>query len=225
MVGSRRLFRGRSVRGRARSTPPRRRQVASRQAAGAHHRQPAAGLAPVAGRAAALPPAGCSHQELPRGSRQRGRPLDLRAARKRVLGSHHGDDRHDHRGRADLHGHRYPPGDPGGPGRRILEPAAPRPRWHAGDPPLRVPASHHLPVRRAPNPRRAGHAGLRAPPIVRLTNLGIRQLPADVVEAARAFGATETRILREVQLPLARPTASGLWPPSSAVCSPQSRCC
>ena len=43
------------------------------------------------------------------------------------------------------------------------------------------------------------------PPIVRLTNLGIRQVPADVVEAARAFGATETRILREVQLPLARP--------------------
>ena len=44
------------------------------------------------------------------------------------------------------------------------------------------------------------------PPIVRLTNLGIRQVPSDVVEAARAFGATETRILREVQMPLARPT-------------------
>ena len=44
------------------------------------------------------------------------------------------------------------------------------------------------------------------PPIVRLTNLGIRQVPADVVEAARAFGATETRILREVQMPLARPS-------------------
>ena len=44
------------------------------------------------------------------------------------------------------------------------------------------------------------------PPIVRLTNLGIRQVPADVVEAARAFGATESRILREVQMPLARPT-------------------
>ena len=43
------------------------------------------------------------------------------------------------------------------------------------------------------------------PPIVRLTNLGIRQVPSDVVEAARAFGATETRILREVQMPLARP--------------------
>ncbi len=43
------------------------------------------------------------------------------------------------------------------------------------------------------------------PPIVRLTNLGIRQVPGDVVEAARAFGATEPRVLREVQLPLARP--------------------
>ena len=43
------------------------------------------------------------------------------------------------------------------------------------------------------------------PPIIRLTNLGVRQVPADVVEAARAFGATERRVLREVQLPLARP--------------------
>ena len=43
------------------------------------------------------------------------------------------------------------------------------------------------------------------PPIVRLTNLGLRQVPADVVEAARAFGATERRVLREVQIPLARP--------------------
>ena len=43
------------------------------------------------------------------------------------------------------------------------------------------------------------------PPIVRLTNLGLRQVPTDVVEAARAFGATESRVLREVQLPLARP--------------------
>ncbi len=43
------------------------------------------------------------------------------------------------------------------------------------------------------------------PPIVRLTNLGLRQVPADVVEAARAFGASESRVLREIQLPLARP--------------------
>ena len=43
------------------------------------------------------------------------------------------------------------------------------------------------------------------PPLVRLTNLGIRQVPEDVVEASRAYGATEFRVLTDVQLPLARP--------------------
>jgi len=43
------------------------------------------------------------------------------------------------------------------------------------------------------------------PPLVRLTNLGIRQVPEDVVEASRSFGATEARVLTDVQLPLARP--------------------
>ena len=43
------------------------------------------------------------------------------------------------------------------------------------------------------------------PPLIRLTNLGIRQVPADVVEASRAYGASESRVLRDVQLPLARP--------------------
>ena len=42
------------------------------------------------------------------------------------------------------------------------------------------------------------------PPLVRLTNLGIRQVPADVVEASRAYGAPEWRVLVDVQLPLAR---------------------
>ena len=42
------------------------------------------------------------------------------------------------------------------------------------------------------------------PPLIRLTNLGIRQVPADVVEASRAYGATEWRVLLDVQLPLAR---------------------
>ena len=42
------------------------------------------------------------------------------------------------------------------------------------------------------------------PPLVRLTNLGIRQVPEDVVEAARAYGAPEAKVLTEVQLPLAR---------------------
>lgn len=43
------------------------------------------------------------------------------------------------------------------------------------------------------------------PPLIRLTNLGIRQVPEDVVEASRAFGAPEWRVLTDVQLPLARP--------------------
>ncbi|MCY4175446.1 MAG: ABC transporter permease subunit [Acidimicrobiaceae bacterium] len=42
------------------------------------------------------------------------------------------------------------------------------------------------------------------PPLVRLTNLGIRQVPEDVVEACRAYGAAEWRVLTDVQLPLAR---------------------
>ncbi len=44
------------------------------------------------------------------------------------------------------------------------------------------------------------------PPIIRLTNLGIRQVPSDVVEAATAFGSTERDILFKVRLPLALPT-------------------
>ena len=44
------------------------------------------------------------------------------------------------------------------------------------------------------------------PPAVRLTELGIRQVDAEVVEAANAFGATPREVLRGVQLPLALPT-------------------
>jgi len=44
------------------------------------------------------------------------------------------------------------------------------------------------------------------PPAVRLTNLGIRNVPGDVVEASRAFGSTEKQLLFKVQLPLAMPT-------------------
>ncbi|WP_262851653.1 ABC transporter permease [Mumia quercus] len=43
-------------------------------------------------------------------------------------------------------------------------------------------------------------------PGVRFTELGIRQVDAEVVEAGQAFGATPGRILRQVQLPLAMPT-------------------
>lgn len=44
------------------------------------------------------------------------------------------------------------------------------------------------------------------PPAVRLTELGIRQVDTEVVEAANAFGATQGEVLRGVQLPLALPT-------------------
>lgn len=44
------------------------------------------------------------------------------------------------------------------------------------------------------------------PPIVRLTNLGIRQVPSETVEAGRSFGASDLQLLFEVQIPLAMPT-------------------
>jgi glycine betaine/proline transport system permease protein len=44
------------------------------------------------------------------------------------------------------------------------------------------------------------------PPGVRLTELGIRQVDAETVEAGQAFGATPRQILRGIQLPLATPT-------------------
>jgi len=44
------------------------------------------------------------------------------------------------------------------------------------------------------------------PPAIRLTDLGIRQVDENTVEAARAFGATTRQLLTKVQLPLAMPT-------------------
>ncbi len=44
------------------------------------------------------------------------------------------------------------------------------------------------------------------PPTIRLTNLGIRQVPAEFTEAATAFGSTPRQILWKVQIPLALPT-------------------
>lgn len=41
------------------------------------------------------------------------------------------------------------------------------------------------------------------PPIVRLTNLGIRNVRSDLVEAAQAFGSTRWQMLWDVQFPLA----------------------
>ena len=44
------------------------------------------------------------------------------------------------------------------------------------------------------------------PPAIRLTNLGIRQVSPDVVEAARSFGTTPRQLLVKVQIPMAVPT-------------------
>jgi ABC-type proline/glycine betaine transport system permease subunit len=43
-------------------------------------------------------------------------------------------------------------------------------------------------------------------PIIRLTNLGIRQVDTEVVEAAKAFGSTKTQAMMKVQIPQAWPT-------------------
>jgi len=43
------------------------------------------------------------------------------------------------------------------------------------------------------------------PPTIRLTHLGIQQVPDDLVEAADSFGSTPTQKLLQVQLPLAMP--------------------
>lgn len=44
------------------------------------------------------------------------------------------------------------------------------------------------------------------PPALKLTNLGIRQVPVAQLEAGRAFGASPTQLLLKVQMPMAMPT-------------------
>jgi glycine betaine/proline transport system permease protein len=44
------------------------------------------------------------------------------------------------------------------------------------------------------------------PPLIRLTDLGIRQVDEHVIEASRVFGASEWESLRYIQLPLALPS-------------------
>lgn len=43
-------------------------------------------------------------------------------------------------------------------------------------------------------------------PTIRMTNLGIREVPGDLIEATNAFGATSSQKLFKIQLPLAMPT-------------------
>lgn len=44
------------------------------------------------------------------------------------------------------------------------------------------------------------------PPSVRLTNLGIRQVPREMVEAGTAFGCTPVQLLAKVEIPTAMPS-------------------
>lgn len=44
------------------------------------------------------------------------------------------------------------------------------------------------------------------PPVIRLTNVGIRTVDREAVEAAKAFGANPRMVLFDVQLPLAKPS-------------------
>lgn len=44
------------------------------------------------------------------------------------------------------------------------------------------------------------------PPAIRLTNLGIRQIPVELIEVSDAFGATPLQKLIKVELPVALPT-------------------
>lgn len=47
------------------------------------------------------------------------------------------------------------------------------------------------------------------PPLIRFTNLGIRMVDRELIEAGIAFGATKRQLLWEVQLPQALPTILG----------------
>ncbi len=44
------------------------------------------------------------------------------------------------------------------------------------------------------------------PPVVRLTILGIQQVPEELIEAGHSFGASKKQMLYRIQLPLALPT-------------------
>ncbi len=44
------------------------------------------------------------------------------------------------------------------------------------------------------------------PPVVRLTNLGIRQVARETIEAGQSFGCTQRQLLYKVQIPLAMPS-------------------
>ena len=99
------------------------------------------------------------------------------------------------------------------PARDLVRQERPRPRGLQADPrhdaddaPVRLPRARRGPVRRRPRPGVIAALVYAIPPGIRLTDLGIRQVPKDIVEASDAFGATSMQTLWKVQLPLARPS-------------------
>jgi ABC-type proline/glycine betaine transport system permease subunit len=48
-----------------------------------------------------------------------------------------------------------------------------------------------------------------APPPIRFINLGLREVPEELIEAGHAFGATRMQMLRKIQVPAAMPTIMG----------------
>ena len=44
------------------------------------------------------------------------------------------------------------------------------------------------------------------PPVIRLTNLGIRQVPSETIETSTSFGSSKTQTLFKIQIPLALPS-------------------
>jgi len=47
--------------------------------------------------------------------------------------------------------------------------------------------------------------------VIRLTALGMRQVPEGTKEAALAFGCTKRLLLRDVEIPLAMPSIMAGW--------------
>ena len=77
---------------------------------------------------------------------------------------------------------------------------------------LRLPDSRGDAVRPGQDPAIIATVIYAVPPLIRLTDLGIRLVDREVLEASRAFGANPRQQLFGVHLPLALPTS---WPAST----------
>ena len=87
-----------------------------------------------------------------------------------------------------------------------------RSRYHADDAGFRISDPGRNAARHRQGPRIIAVLVYAIPPVIRLTDLGIRLVDRDVLEAATAFGATRRQRLIEVQLPLAADHYGGRKP-------------